>query len=53
MNIIAERYDLHRWESTAEHLEFTDSLLADSKYLLPVAACVEGGVCGPNPAQRV
>jgi hypothetical protein len=29
---IAELYDLHRFESTAERLEFLDSLLADNKY---------------------
>jgi hypothetical protein len=33
-------------------LEFTDSLLADNKYLFPVAEHVEGGVRGPNPTQR-
>jgi len=50
---IAELYDLHRFESNAEHLEFIDSLLADSKYLFPLAERVEGGVRGPNPTQRV
>jgi len=50
---IAELYDLHRFESNAEHLEFIDSLLPDSKYLFPLAEHVEGGVCGPNPMQRV
>jgi hypothetical protein len=49
---IAEHYDLHRFESTAEHLEFIDSLLADNKYLFPVAEGMEGGVRGPNPTQR-
>jgi hypothetical protein len=49
---IAELYDLHRFESAAEHLEFIDSLLADNKYLFPVAECVEGGVRGPNAMQR-
>jgi hypothetical protein len=49
---IAELYDLHRFESAAERLEFIDFLLADNKYLFPVAECVEGGVCGPNPTQR-
>jgi len=49
---IAELYDLHRFESAAEHLEFIDSLLADNKYLFPVAERVEGGVRGPNPMQR-
>jgi len=49
---IAELYDLHRFESAAEHLEFIDSLLADSKYLFPVAEHVEGGVRSPNPTQR-
>ena len=49
---IAELYDLHRFESAAERLEFIDSLLADNKYLFPVAERVEGGVRGPNPMQR-
>jgi hypothetical protein len=49
---IAELYDLHRFESAAERLEFIDSLLADNKYLFPVAERVEGGVCGPNRTQR-
>jgi len=49
---IAELYDLHRFESNAEHLEFIDSLLADNKYLFPVEECVEGGLCGPNRTQR-
>jgi hypothetical protein len=49
---IAELYNLHRFESTTERLEFIDSLLADNTYLFPVAGHVEGGVCGPNPTQR-
>jgi len=49
---IAELYDLHRFESATERLEFIDSLLADNKYLLPVAERVEGAVRGPNPMQR-
>jgi len=49
---IAELYDLHRFESAAERLEFIDSLLADNMYLFPVAERVEGGVRGPNPTQR-
>ena len=49
---IAELDDLHRFESAAEHLEFIDSLLADSKDLFPVAEGVEGSVRGPNPTQR-
>jgi len=49
---IAELYNLHRFESDAAHLEFIDSLLADNKYLFPVAERVEGGVRGPNPTQR-
>jgi len=48
---IAERYDLHRIESAAERLEFIDSLLADHKYLFPVAKRGEGHVRGPNPMQ--
>jgi len=50
---IAELYDLHRFESNADHLEFIDSLLADDKYIFPVAEHEEGGVCGPNPTQTV
>jgi hypothetical protein len=49
---IAELYDLHCFESTAECLEFIDSLLADTKYLFPIAERVEGGVRRPNPTQR-
>jgi len=49
---IAEHYDLHRFESAAERLEFIDSPLADNKYLFPVAERVEGGVWDPNPMQR-
>jgi len=49
---LAELYDLHRFESTAERLEFIDSLLADNKYLFPIAEHVEGGVRGPNATQR-
>jgi hypothetical protein len=49
---IAELYDLHRFELTAERLEFIDSLLADNKYLYPKAVRVEGGVRGQNPTQR-
>jgi len=50
---IAERYDLHRFESDAECLEFIDSFLADNKYLFRVAEHVEGCVHGPNPTKRV
>jgi len=50
---IAELYDLHRFESDAERLEFIDSPLADNKYHFPVAEHVEGGVRGPNPTQIV
>jgi len=49
---IAELYDLHQFESAAERLEFINSLLADNKYLFPIAERVEGGVRGPNPTQR-
>jgi hypothetical protein len=49
---IAELYDLHCFESTAERLEFIDYLLADNKYLFPIAERVEGGVHGPNATQR-
>jgi len=50
---IAEHHDIHCFESDAEPLEFIDSLLADNKYLFPVAERVEGGVRSPNPTQRV
>jgi len=50
---IAEHYDLHCFESNTECLEFIDSPLANIKDQFPVAECVEGGVCGPNPVQRV
>jgi len=49
----AEQYDLHWVEFKPERLEFIDSLLADNEYLFPVVQLVEGGVCGPNPTQRV
>jgi len=49
---IAELYALQRFESTAERLEFIESLLADHKYLFPIAERVEGGVRDPNPMQR-
>jgi len=50
---IAELYDLHHFESNAERLEFIDSLLADNRNLFPLAECVEGGVRGLNPTERV
>jgi len=43
---IAELYDLHRFESNTEPLDFIDSHLADNKYLFPLAERVEGGVYG-------
>jgi len=49
---IAELYDLHWFQSAAERLEVLDSLLADNKYLFPIAEGVEDGVSGPNPMQR-
>jgi hypothetical protein len=50
---IVELYDFHSFESAAEHFKFIDSLLTDNKLHFPVAECVEGGVRGPNPTQRV
>jgi len=50
--IIAELYILRRFESASEYLEFIDSLLADNKWLLPVAEPVEGVVHDPNTMQR-
>jgi hypothetical protein len=49
---IAELHDLHRFESAAERLGFIDPLLADNKYLFPIAEHVKGGVRGSNPTQR-
>jgi hypothetical protein len=49
---IAELYDLHCFESAAERLELTASLLAGNKYLFPIAERVEGDVRGPNPTHR-
>jgi hypothetical protein len=49
---IAELYDLHRFESAAEHLDFIDSILADNKYQFPESEHVESGVHGTNPTQR-
>jgi len=51
--IIAELYCLHCFESNTERLESIDSLLADHKYLFPVAEHVEGGVHSPNPINSV
>jgi hypothetical protein len=50
---IAEHYNLHGFEFDAERLEFIDSLLADHKYLFPVAEDVADSVHNPNPMQRV
>ena len=50
---IAELYDLHRFESAAERLEFIDFLLVDKMKLCPVAERVEGGERDPNPPERV
>ena len=50
---IVERYNLHRFKSDNERLEFIDSLLAYNKYPFPVAERVEGGVHGLNQMQRV
>jgi len=49
---IAVLYDLHYFESGTEGFKFIDSLLAENKYLFPLAECMEGGVHGPNPMQR-
>jgi len=48
-----ELYDLHRFEYNAERLGFIESLLADNKYLVPVADIVVGGKRDPHPTQRV
>jgi len=49
---IGDLYDLHRLKSGIEHVELINSLLADDKYMFPIAESVEGGVRGPNPMQR-
>jgi len=49
---IADLYELLHLESSAERLEFIDSFLADSKYVIPIAENVEGGVRSPNPTHR-
>ena len=46
------RYQGRTPNTAAERLEFIDSLLADNKYLFPIAERVEGGVRSPNPMQR-
>jgi hypothetical protein len=51
-DLIAELYDLNRFDSTAERLKFIDAFLADNKSLFLVAEGVKGGVRGPNPTQR-
>jgi len=50
---VEELYDLHRFKSDAECLAFIDSRRADNMYRFPVAECVEGGVRGQNPTQRL
>jgi hypothetical protein len=49
---IAVLYDRNRFVSAAECVEFIHSVLAENKYLFPVAERVEGGVRGPNATQR-
>ena len=49
---IAELYDVDHFESATERLELIESVLADNKYLFPVAERVQGGVRGPNPTRR-
>jgi len=49
----AELCALPCFESDAERLQFVDSVLADNKYLFPVAEREEGGERGPNRMQRV
>jgi hypothetical protein len=51
-NNTAKLYDLHRFESSADHLKLIDSNLADNISHFPIAEHVEGGECGPNPTQR-
>jgi hypothetical protein len=49
---ISELWDVHHFGSTAEHLSFIHSHLADNQYLLPVAERVEDSEGGANPMQR-
>ena len=49
---IAELYDLHHFKSATERLEFIDSLLADNKFLFPIAKHMKGSVHGANSMQR-
>ena len=48
----AHHYDLHHIKSDTEHFEFSDSLLADYKYLCSIAQCVEDVARSPNLTQR-
>jgi hypothetical protein len=51
MDNIAELYDLHRFESATDILEFINALWAGNKYHFPLPESVEGGVHSPNPTQ--
>jgi len=46
---IAELYDYHWLESNAEDLKLVQPIMADNKYIFPVAEHVQGGELGPNP----
>jgi hypothetical protein len=49
---LAAHYDLHRFESPAERLQFIDSLLLDNWYHFHITENVDGGISGPNQTQR-
>jgi hypothetical protein len=52
MDNIAEHYDHHRYESAAEHVEFSNSLLAHIENISAVAKRIKRDVHGQNPMQR-
>jgi len=52
MDGIAELYDLHHFETDAEHWKFIDFFWSHNKYLFTEAWREEGGICGPNTTQK-
>jgi len=52
MDNLADVYDLHRFESTREPLEFINPQLVETESLFPVAVFVKGGVCSLHSTQR-
>jgi hypothetical protein len=49
---IAKLDNIHRFEYSAERLEFIDFRMVDNKNMFPVEKPVEGGALGPHPTQR-